>query len=191
MAPSMARSSSSSLLPHSKARSGSDAGPRASPPAHQRRRDRDPVRRVRPDAADLLRDRGMRRIDGAEKPLILAPWPFLRRGPARQGHLNRRPSHLVWGGLARTLLLHHATSASTPLPLLRHVRDDLGGPVGWDLAFLALGRNPDRCRARNGTQPRERRDSAYPTTAGDLTGGAAWASTRPRPAPALLSPNPR
>jgi uncharacterized membrane protein len=22
---------------------------------------------------------------------------------------------------------------------LHHVRDDLGGPLGWDLAFLALG----------------------------------------------------
>ena len=25
------------------------------------------------------------------------------------------------------------------LPGIHHVRDDLGGPVGWDLAFLAFG----------------------------------------------------
>ena len=38
------------------------------------------------------------------------------------GHL-----HLVEGLIDHQLLGIH------------HVRDDLGGPIGWDLAFLALG----------------------------------------------------
>ena len=39
-----------------------------------------------------------------------------------------------WGGfnLVEGLINHHLLG-------LHHVRDDLGGPLAWDLGFLALG----------------------------------------------------
>jgi stearoyl-CoA desaturase (delta-9 desaturase) len=61
-------------------------------------------------AADLLKDRGIRRIDGAEKPLILASLaiPFLL-GFLVKGTFTGALVTLVWGGLVRVFLLHHAT----------------------------------------------------------------------------------
>jgi stearoyl-CoA desaturase (Delta-9 desaturase) len=61
-------------------------------------------------AADLLKDRGMRVIDAAEKPLIVASLaiPFLL-GLLVKGTLTGALLTLVWGGLARIFFLHHAT----------------------------------------------------------------------------------
>ena len=61
-------------------------------------------------AADLLRDRGIRLIDSWEKPLIVASLaiPFLI-GLAVKGTLGGALITLVWGGLARVFILHHAT----------------------------------------------------------------------------------
>ena len=61
-------------------------------------------------APDLLTDRTMRRIDGAEKPLIVASLaiPFLI-GFAVKGTLTGALLTLVWGGLVRIFFLHHAT----------------------------------------------------------------------------------
>ena len=61
-------------------------------------------------AADLLRDRGMRAVDRWEKPLIVASLavPFAI-GYAVKGTLGGALITLVWGGLARIFLLHHAT----------------------------------------------------------------------------------
>ena len=60
--------------------------------------------------ADLLKDRGIRLIDALEKPLILASLaiPFLL-GLAIKGTLTGALLTLVWGGLLRIFLLHHAT----------------------------------------------------------------------------------
>ncbi len=61
-------------------------------------------------AADLLTDRGMRRIDAAEKPLIVASLaiPFTL-GYVVKGTLSGALLTLMWGGLVRVFLLHHAT----------------------------------------------------------------------------------
>lgn len=61
-------------------------------------------------APDLLKDRGLRLIDAAEKPLMAASLaiPFLL-GLAVKGTLTGALLTLVWVGLARVFLLHHAT----------------------------------------------------------------------------------
>ncbi len=61
-------------------------------------------------AGDLLKDTGMRRIDAAEKPLILASLaiPFML-GYLVKGTLTGALLTLMWGGLVRIFLLHHAT----------------------------------------------------------------------------------
>jgi stearoyl-CoA desaturase (Delta-9 desaturase) len=61
-------------------------------------------------APDLMKDRGMRRIDAAEKPLILASLaiPFLL-GFLVKGTVTGALLTLMWGGLVRVFLLHHAT----------------------------------------------------------------------------------
>jgi stearoyl-CoA desaturase (Delta-9 desaturase) len=61
-------------------------------------------------AADLLKDRGMLRIDAAEKPLILASLaiPFAL-GYLVKGTFTGALLTLMWGGLVRIFLLHHAT----------------------------------------------------------------------------------
>ena len=61
-------------------------------------------------AADLLKDPGMKRIDAAEKPLILASLaiPFLV-GFLVKGTFTGALLTLMWGGLVRVFLLHHAT----------------------------------------------------------------------------------
>jgi stearoyl-CoA desaturase (delta-9 desaturase) len=60
--------------------------------------------------ADLLKDRGIRAIDAAEKPLIAASLalPFLL-GLLIKGTLTGALVTLVWAGLVRIFLLHHAT----------------------------------------------------------------------------------
>ena len=60
--------------------------------------------------ADLLKDRGMRMIDAAEKPMIAASLvlPFLL-GLLIKGTLTGALMTLVWAGLVRIFLLHHAT----------------------------------------------------------------------------------
>jgi stearoyl-CoA desaturase (delta-9 desaturase) len=60
--------------------------------------------------ADLLKDRGMRAIDAAEKPLIAASLllPFFI-GLLIKGTLTGGLMTLVWAGLVRIFLLHHAT----------------------------------------------------------------------------------
>lgn len=72
-------------------------------------------------ARDLLEDRGMRRIDAAEKPLILASLAFpFQLGWLVKGSLGGALVTLVWAGLARIFLLHHATfSINSICPLLR------------------------------------------------------------------------
>jgi stearoyl-CoA desaturase (delta-9 desaturase) len=59
---------------------------------------------------DLLKDRGIRAIDAAEKPLIAASLllPFLL-GLLIKGTLTGALVTLVWAGLVRIFLLHHAT----------------------------------------------------------------------------------
>ena len=61
-------------------------------------------------APDLLKDRTMRRIEAAEKPLIVASLmiPFLV-GLIVKGTLTGAFLTLVWGGLVRIFFLHHAT----------------------------------------------------------------------------------
>jgi stearoyl-CoA desaturase (delta-9 desaturase) len=61
-------------------------------------------------AADLLKDRGMLRIDAAEKPLIVASLaiPFAL-GYLVKGTFTGALLTLMWGGLVRVFLLHHAT----------------------------------------------------------------------------------
>jgi stearoyl-CoA desaturase (delta-9 desaturase) len=61
-------------------------------------------------AADLLKDRGMLRIDTAEKPLIVASLaiPFAL-GYLVKGTFTGALVTLMWGGLVRVFLLHHAT----------------------------------------------------------------------------------
>ena len=61
-------------------------------------------------AADLLKDRTMRRIDAAEKPLFLLSLliPFLI-GLLVKGTFTGALMTLVWGGLVRIFFLHHAT----------------------------------------------------------------------------------
>ena len=72
-------------------------------------------------ARDLLEDCGMRRIDAAEKPLILASLAFpFQLGWLVKGSLGGALVTLVWAGLARIVLLHHATfSINSNCPLLR------------------------------------------------------------------------
>jgi stearoyl-CoA desaturase (delta-9 desaturase) len=65
---------------------------------------------VRRYGADLVRDPGIRAIDAAEKPLIAASLalPFLL-GLVIKGTLAGGLVTLVWAGLVRIFLLHHAT----------------------------------------------------------------------------------
>ena len=61
-------------------------------------------------ASDLLKDPGMRRIDALEKPLIIASLaiPFTL-GYLVKGTFTGALLTLMWGGLVRVFLLHHAT----------------------------------------------------------------------------------
>ncbi len=93
--------------------------------------------------ADLLKDRGIRVIDALEKPLILASLaiPFLL-GLAIKGSLTGALLTLVWGGLLRIFLLHHATFSINSICHFfgrrRFATDDESTNVGW-LSLLTFG----------------------------------------------------
>jgi stearoyl-CoA desaturase (Delta-9 desaturase) len=94
-------------------------------------------------APDLLKDRGMRFIDGAEKPLILASLaiPFLL-GLLVKGTLTGALLTLVWVGLVRVFLLHHATFSINSICHFfgrrRFATDDRSTNVGW-LSLATFG----------------------------------------------------
>jgi uncharacterized membrane protein len=64
--------------------------------------------------------------------LTYAAWRDRRLAPPRRAHLGLLIAG--WGlfDLVEGLIDHQLLG-------IHHVRDDLGGPSGWDLAFLALG----------------------------------------------------
>jgi stearoyl-CoA desaturase (Delta-9 desaturase) len=93
--------------------------------------------------ADLLKDRGMRVIDKLEKPLIAASLviPFLI-GYAVKGTLTGGLLTLVWAGLVRIALLHHATFSINSICHFfgrrRFPTDDRSTNVGW-LSIATFG----------------------------------------------------
>jgi stearoyl-CoA desaturase (delta-9 desaturase) len=93
--------------------------------------------------ADLLKDRGLRVVDALEKPLIVASLaiPFLL-GLAVKGTLTGALLTLVWGGLLRIFLLHHATFSINSICHFfgrrRFDTDDESTNVGW-LSLLTFG----------------------------------------------------
>ena len=94
-------------------------------------------------AADLLCDRGMRIIDAAEKPLIVASLaiPF-GLGLLVKGTIGGALLTLVIGGLARVFFLHHATFSINSIchyfGRRRFATSDRSTNVGW-LAVATLG----------------------------------------------------
>jgi stearoyl-CoA desaturase (delta-9 desaturase) len=94
-------------------------------------------------AADLLKDPGMRRIDAAEKPLILASLaiPFLL-GYLVKGTFTGALLTLLWGGLVRVFLLHHATFSINSICHFfgrrRFATEDRSTNVAW-LSLATLG----------------------------------------------------
>jgi stearoyl-CoA desaturase (Delta-9 desaturase) len=94
-------------------------------------------------AADLLKDPGMQRIDAAEKPLILASLaiPFLV-GFLVKGTLTGALLTLMWGGLVRVFLLHHATFSINSICHFfgrrRFATEDRSTNVAW-LSLATLG----------------------------------------------------
>ena len=64
--------------------------------------------------------------------LLYTAWREGRLAPPRRAHLGLLLTG--WGlfNLVEGLIDHQLLG-------VHHVRDDLGGPIGWDLAFLALG----------------------------------------------------
>ncbi len=94
-------------------------------------------------AADLLADRRMMRIDAAEKPLIVVglALPFLV-GFLVKGNLTGALLTLVWGGLVRVFLLHHATFSINSICHFfgrrRFDTEDRSTNVGW-LSLATLG----------------------------------------------------
>jgi stearoyl-CoA desaturase (delta-9 desaturase) len=93
--------------------------------------------------ADLIKDRGMRIIDAAEKPMIAASLllPFLL-GLAIKGTLVGGLLTLVWAGLVRIFLLHHATFSINSIchyfGRRRFATHDESTNVGW-LALATFG----------------------------------------------------
>ncbi len=94
-------------------------------------------------AADLVKDRGIRFIDAAEKPLIVASLalPFLV-GLLVKGTLTGALLTLVWGGLVRVFLLHHATFSINSIchyfGRRRFDTEDRSTNVAW-LSLATLG----------------------------------------------------
>ena len=64
--------------------------------------------------------------------LLFRAWRDGRLAPPWRAHLGLLLAG--WGifNLVEGVVDHHVLG-------LHHVRDDLGGPIGWDLAFLGLG----------------------------------------------------
>ncbi|MDX6724075.1 MAG: hypothetical protein QOD73_2479 [Solirubrobacteraceae bacterium] len=93
--------------------------------------------------AGLLKDRGIRAIDAAERPLIAGSLllPFLL-GLAIKGTLAGALVTLVWAGLVRILLLHHATFSIISICHFfgrrRFETDDESTNVGW-LSLATFG----------------------------------------------------
>jgi stearoyl-CoA desaturase (delta-9 desaturase) len=93
--------------------------------------------------ADLLKDRGICLIDALEKPLILASLaiPFLL-GLAIKGSFTGALLTLVWAGLLRIFLLHHATFSINSICHFfgrrRFATADESTNVGW-LSLLTFG----------------------------------------------------
>jgi stearoyl-CoA desaturase (Delta-9 desaturase) len=94
-------------------------------------------------APDLLKDRTLRRIDAAEKPLIVASLmvPFLV-GLIVKGTLTGALLTLVWGGLVRIFFLHHATFSINSICHFfgrrRFVTTDQSRNVSW-LSVVTFG----------------------------------------------------
>jgi stearoyl-CoA desaturase (delta-9 desaturase) len=94
-------------------------------------------------ARDLLKDPGIRAIDAAEKPLIAASLaiPFLV-GLAVKGTVTGALLTLVWVGLARIFLLHHATFSINSIchyfGRRRFATDDRSTNVSW-LSLATFG----------------------------------------------------
>jgi stearoyl-CoA desaturase (delta-9 desaturase) len=93
--------------------------------------------------ADLLKDPGMRAIDAAEKPLIAASLllPFML-GLLIKGTVSGGLVTLVWAGLVRIFLLHHATFSINSICHFfgrrRFETRDESTNVGW-LALATFG----------------------------------------------------
>ncbi|CAA9485084.1 MAG: Fatty acid desaturase; Delta-9 fatty acid desaturase [uncultured Solirubrobacterales bacterium] len=94
-------------------------------------------------APDLLKDRGMRLIDAADKPLMLAGLviPFLV-GLLVKGTITGGLLTLLWVGLVRVFLLHHATFSINSICHFfgrrRFPTDDYSTNVGW-LSLATFG----------------------------------------------------
>jgi stearoyl-CoA desaturase (Delta-9 desaturase) len=94
-------------------------------------------------AADLLADRGLRAIDSWEKPLIVISLviPFLI-GLAVKQTLTGALVTLLWGGLVRVFLLHHATFSINSICHFfgrrRFATPDRSTNVAW-LSLATLG----------------------------------------------------
>jgi stearoyl-CoA desaturase (Delta-9 desaturase) len=94
-------------------------------------------------APDLLKDRGIERIDAAEKPLIAASLilPFFL-GLLVKGTLTGALMTLLWVGLVRIFLLHHATFSINSICHFfgrrRFDTDDRSTNVGW-LSLATFG----------------------------------------------------
>jgi stearoyl-CoA desaturase (Delta-9 desaturase) len=94
-------------------------------------------------APDLLKDRGMRLIDAADKPLMAASLalPFLL-GLLVKGTLTGALLTLLWAGLVRVFLLHHATFSINSICHFfgrrRFETDDRSTNVGW-LSLATFG----------------------------------------------------
>ncbi len=94
-------------------------------------------------APDLLKDRGMRMIDAADKPLMLAGLaiPFLL-GLLVKGTVTGGLLTLLWVGLVRVFLLHHATFSINSICHFfgrrRFATDDYSTNVGW-LSLATFG----------------------------------------------------
>jgi stearoyl-CoA desaturase (delta-9 desaturase) len=94
-------------------------------------------------APDLLKDKGLRMIDAWEKPLMAASLvlPFLL-GLLVKGTLTGALLTLVWVGLVRVFLLHHATFSINSICHFfgrrRFATNDRSTNVGW-LSILTFG----------------------------------------------------
>ena len=93
--------------------------------------------------ADLLKDRGIRAIDAAEKPLIAGSLalPFVL-GFLVKGTLSGGLVTLLWAGLVRIFLLHHATFSINSICHFfgrrRFETDDASTNVAW-LSLATFG----------------------------------------------------
>ena len=133
--------------------------------------------------------------------LLYTAWRDGRLAPPRRAQLGLLLAG--WGlfNLVEGLIDHQLLG-------VHHVRDDLGGPVGWDLAFLALGaalllarlgarlKHRRKPRAASLAHVRRRRRSApiWPCAGvscsrSDAAGPAVTPSVTPYPAAAALADN--